>query len=306
MADKPGHHIFAVLAPFSDGSTPPSARLLSLSDGDSTVEVYIGDHYQTIVECTHFGKKHINAYPPIKLNAYRKYTLEFSIDQSGFKFIINAKEVESSLAESIIEYYDESYHGVRADPSYRTYLKDIPDLKSRLLHERIVIQRLQEIELGALSGEEKDVVRAIALLRPMLVDDGVSAINHGHRKVFFEINPTAEDLTFVNSSFPDLYYCYNGKDEKIKLHKAAFLKHPAAALDGRILTVHDIINLAANNMGIHHFGFSKPDNYVLKQVLNRYDNYKMSEVPSLLKTMAGICFCFLDGIRPLLEHDIPK
>lgn len=132
-------------------------------------------------------------------------------------------------------------------------------------------------------------------------------LNRHRLELEFKVEPYKKAPVELSTSFLALHTKFEHSRFEV-LTKEQFLNSIAALLGDEKIKVRKIIQLAANKLGSHHFGFSETEKYKKQNepMLKLYDQYKNDEFnvsgdPAILITMKSICRIALEGFEPLVE-----
>jgi hypothetical protein len=176
--------------------------------------------------------------------------------------------------------------------------------------DRLFAESLDELEARATSdASEYSLLRASSVLRLLLLDGTplVAEVNRARDiRVSYRVRrspkPTPSDLVFwLGGLDPDDGTGVAGSIED--LGRDEFLAVPVLYLGPEVITIHDMISLAANIWGGVHHGRPRKDNWKQQLVerLNQQMKLELGGTPAQLLSMIPVSRVVLRGLRPLRE-----
>jgi hypothetical protein len=176
--------------------------------------------------------------------------------------------------------------------------------------DRLFTESLGELEARATSdASEYSLLRASSILRLLLLDGTplVAEVNRTRDitvsyRVRRSPKPKPEDLVlWLGGLDPDDGTEVSGSIEDLR--RDDFLAVPVLYLGPEVITIHDMISLAANIWGGVHHGQPRKDNWKqqLVEKLNQRMKLELGDTPVQLLSMIAVSRVVLRGLQPLRE-----
>lgn len=165
---------------------------------------------------------------------------------------------------------------------------------------RRFLQKVAALERAALSQDEASILSATESLRLLLIEGFVDEVNREFR-IRLKFRMPAEPVLSIQGRYSDIPDLYSGPGESLELTKDRFLSHTAAIVYAKPVCVRDIIKLAANSLGVHHFGADGKDTES-RDLFGFYEDFFARSNPVLIQLMSQVLLIVLDALRPLAER----
>ncbi|HRO14919.1 MAG TPA: hypothetical protein PLL33_07740 [Paracoccus sp. (in: a-proteobacteria)] len=137
----------------------------------------------------------------------------------------------------------------------------------------------------------------------LLIDGFVDEANRDYRVKLMYKMPVKPALS-IDAQYSHIPDIYNHPGSTAELSKNHFLRHTAAVINSAEVSVADIIRLAANSLGVHHFGGSG-EKRAGQDLFRFYEGFSVRNAPCLIQLMTQILAVVLDALRPLIERIAP-
>ncbi len=188
--------------------------------------------------------------------------------------------------------------------AYKPKYNELRDIHRLPLRERTFINKIQALESQILGRDEFEIIEATSKLRTLLLDDGLirELLKEYRVRVRFSVSVLDHDQEFLNDWSQGFDYTIYSFPKKEVLDSGRFLNRHVGTIEGRPVKTRDIIELASNFLGPHHFGEDRNRPIDVKnQLFQQYETILVNGDPSVLRVMKDICFCYLEGIEVLVR-----
>jgi hypothetical protein len=264
--------------------------LLALEDGHFAVRVATAGavreaHFQRVtIETGHFyalalawGQDDIRLFSAgIKLLTYTS----------------NAPPIELAASEDLVS-------------SVRTVSVTADVLQRANREEWLFLMTLRDLSTRLANGQLYDLVRASALVRQLLFDDGeplVHAANRGPRaRLRFDV--VAERPLPDGIPEPETHWCtlypQGSRDEIVSIPLAAFLGRTSLRHEGVSASVRDVVAAVAHVFGGVHLGRARDDESMAIAMLR--DRVIIADQPMVFSALKDIARVTIEGLLAVVE-----
>lgn len=182
----------------------------------------------------------------------------------------------------------------------RPLVRKLPDYTTRVLsnEEQLFIATLVDLQQKFEKGDHYSLLKASGLVRQLLLDGNplLHQVNRLHHlKLKFQIiqyeDPPFSPETYIPSLSPS-----SGSDGTIlQLDLSAFIKTECMKVMGRVITIHQLIDVYAHNMGGIHSGPPGERDSLEAELMSLRDTLRVINAPAIDGTMRDICEITLQG-----------
>lgn len=183
--------------------------------------------------------------------------------------------------------------------AYAPYMSEINRSVNDIKIRRF-LQIVAKLEQAALSNDEGDILVATGSLRLLLIEGFADEVNRYFR-LKLRYRMPADPILLVGARHSHIPDTYNRPGNFIELNKQRFLNHPTAIINNFPTSIAEIIKLAANSLGVHHFGADDKDK-ADQELFRFYEGFSARNIPGLIPLMSQILAIVLDALRPLVKR----
>lgn len=301
----------AVAVSFSFKGLAPPCVLFELEHelAPSRFRLSVGPASMTVLEVFEEDWR-IFYFQPIFFEVNRTFVLSAVVNGGAEIYVdsVSLSPAKDTLWPFFFKRNQEANSDTRLAPKYPLQKYDNIRETHLPVLERRFIQRVKKIERSLTEGGEDNILDACGHLRSFLLDDFLDQVNRIYRqRIVFRV-PSDDTPPPIDGEFYCLQRIYpirEGVAYRL-LDKGDFLKSSFVYLRGECLTARQLIKLAANCLGVHHFGAPKRSSKQEEAAYREYDFFKLNAGPALLVAMEDISWCFIDSIEPLVQSIIAR
>jgi len=290
--------VFTVMSFAIEGLAPPGVLFEQESEG-KRARLSVGPASMTVLEIFELEDQ-VFHFQPIFFKFNVRFILSIIVG-NDVNVHINGKPLsraEITLLPFFLSGGNEAYEEESLISKYQAINE-----KGFPMMERRFIQKIKKIEKSLIEGGEPNIIEACGSLRIFLLDNFLDKVNQNYRvRIRFKVPkdrsaPPIEGALFHVRRSYDRFQRNSCKE----MTKEKFLKACFVYVKGECVTVRQLVRLAANYLGIHHYGDPDDVTSFEGEVFGQYDQIKINEEPALLITMKDISQNFIDSIEPLVE-----
>lgn len=265
------------------------AQILEFSVGDVAGSLETGELGTTILQYRAPWGRGSEVFQGIHMWAGKHFVIEVVVAPSERSITVNRVELSRDLSHQLV-LSRASPDGQQKTPwgpvASHVRSDDFP------LEERRYLQKIALMEQALGSSDEGVLISAFAALRLMLLEGHVNWMNRdrGLKLEFYAIEHESPPVAggFAISRLKGSRVLGSG------MKAQQFLKMGALTVDGRKMSVGEMIKFVANSLGEHHF-----DREQSPEMFMHYDQIRLQGAPLMLAVMRDVLEVFLIGVCPL-------
>lgn len=279
---------------------PANSLIFQQTYSGYDIELTVGPVGQSVVRATSAVVEHVCEFQPIQFKPHTPVLIEIALVESELEALVNGLELkEFSASKSPLLITGKAREMIH----YKRKYLNIDEAKAPNLRARRFIQMVKRLEADAIQGSEASVVAATASLRVLLVDGMCDRVNEKRIKLRYLVKPYEIRNPVDNDSIQlgFVYDWHSDNKQRLELSGADFRKKTLGRIYGTTFVVDDIIRLAANCLGGHHFGpAERTANQAASSLFDFYEDFRTVREPGFVRLMQQVLFCCLDGFEPLV------
>ena len=175
--------------------------------------------------------------------------------------------------------------------------------------DNLFLNTIKDLQTKIESNDAYEILMATALLRKLLVDANplITEVNRTRRlKILFTVNdrpiPTNE-MGLVYWSTQDGFDPDTARiSQPITVNKDGLLKRPSMIIEGKVITVLDIIKFICHYQGAVHVGKQNPAEAKQELLKKVEETVTVGGLPGALRSVCAIGRVVLKGLEPLKQE----